>query len=153
MKRAVISAGSNISPDANMRAAEKMLAEEQVLVKASRPRRTAPVPPGRGAQYLNRAFLIETDLSMKELRSRLKDMERRLGRERSEDKFAPRTMDLDIIVYDGVIVDDDYERYDFVREAVDELVTGLKARAAGAGGRKAADETCAEKKKDPRDAT
>jgi len=136
MKRAVISAGSNISPEANMRAAEEILAEEQVLVKASRPRRTAPVPPGHGGRYLNRAFLIETALGMEELRGYLRDIESRLGRRRSSDRHAPRTMDLDIIVFDGVIVDDDYYRYDFVRDAVDELVPGLKAPASETGAAK-----------------
>ncbi len=130
MKRAVISAGSNISPEANMKAAEKILAREQVLVRASRPRRTAPVPPGHGPEYLNRAFLIETPLSMNELRCFLKDVEKRLGRRRSADKYAPRTMDLDIIVYNGRIVNSDYGRYAFVREAVDEVLAVEEATTA-----------------------
>ncbi len=148
MKRAVISAGSNISPNANMSAAEKLLAEEQVLVKASRPRRTAPVPPAHGGWYLNRVFLIETALGMKELRDYLKDMERRLGRKRSADRYAPRTMDLDIIVFEGAIVNDDYYRYDFVRDAVDELVPGLKDQGT-AGLKGSARETSAAKENDP----
>ena len=122
MKRAVISAGSNISPEANMRAAREILQREQVLVMASSPRRTAPVPPGHGPEYLNMAFLIETPLGLDELRDYLKGIEKRLGRRRTTDRFAPRTMDLDIIVYDGKVVDDDYERYDFVRESVDEVL-------------------------------
>ncbi len=133
MKRAVISAGSNISPEENMRAAMELLASGQVLLKASTPRRTAPVPPAHGGSYLNRAFLIETALGIKELREYLRAIEKKLGRRRGPDRYAPRTIDLDLVVYNGSIVDDDYYRYDFVREAVDELLPKLKDKGATGG--------------------
>ncbi len=122
MKEAIISAGSNISPEKNIRAAREILSTEQVLLKASRPRRTMPVPPAHGGEYLNCAFLIETDLDMAGLGAYLKGVEERLGRVRGPDRYAPRTIDLDIIVYNGAIVDEDYYRYGFVREAVDGLM-------------------------------
>jgi len=122
----VISVGSNIQPEKNIKAAEILLAKEQVLLKVSAFMRTAPVPPAHGGNYLNGAFLIETELEIKDLALYLKDVESRLGRMRSADRYAPRTMDLDIIVFNAKIVDEDYGRYAFVKKAVDELLPHLK---------------------------
>ncbi len=129
MNSAVISVGSNISPGHNIKAAEEILREEQALLKASRFELTVPVPPAYGADYLNGAFLLETPLEMEGLEAYLKDVEDRLGRTRSAGTHAPRTIDLDIIVFNGRIVDEDYFIYDFVKRAVDELVPQLRGRA------------------------
>jgi len=129
MNRAVISVGSNILPEKNIKAAGDILAREQVLIKESDFIATRPVPPAHGADYLNGAFLIETALDMASLGLYLKKIEKRLGRMRSKDRYAPRTMDLDIIVYNGAIVDDDYFNYAFVKKAVDELMPSLKDKA------------------------
>ncbi|MFQ5479962.1 MAG: 2-amino-4-hydroxy-6-hydroxymethyldihydropteridine diphosphokinase [Thermodesulfobacteriota bacterium] len=125
MNRAVISVGSNISPEKNIKAAEGILAREQDLIRVSTFIRTAPVPPAHGDDYLNGAFLIETPLTKKDLEVFLKGVERRLGRKRGHARFAPRTMDLDIIVFNGAIIDDDYYKYGFVQEAVKELLPEL----------------------------
>ncbi len=126
MNRSVISAGSNILPEKNIEAAAEILRNEQALLKTSAFKTTRPVPPAFGADYLNGAFLIETDLDMEALEAYLKDVEKRLGRVRNGDRYAPRTMDLDIIVYNGRIVDEDYFIYAFVKRAVDELLPELK---------------------------
>jgi 2-amino-4-hydroxy-6-hydroxymethyldihydropteridine diphosphokinase len=52
----------------------------------------------------------------------LKDLEARLGRVRTENKFGPRTIDIDVVVWNGEIVNEDYYTRDFVRNAVDELM-------------------------------
>jgi len=129
MNRAVISVGSNIVPEKNIKAARDILAHEQVFIKESSFITTRPVAPAEGDDYLNGAFLIETALDMAALGRYLKKIEKRLGRVRGRDRFAPRTMDLDIIVYNGEIVDEDYFRYDFVKKAVDELMPSLKNKA------------------------
>ncbi len=125
MNCVVISVGSNISPEKNIKAAENLLRAEQDLIKVSTFKDTIPVPPAHGGDYLNGAFLIETPLDKEALEVFLKGVEKRLGRVRGSDKFAPRTMDLDIIIFNGAIVDDDYYKYAFVRDAVDELVPEL----------------------------
>ncbi|MFQ5354101.1 MAG: 2-amino-4-hydroxy-6-hydroxymethyldihydropteridine diphosphokinase [Thermodesulfobacteriota bacterium] len=128
MNRAVISVGSNISPEENIKAAEDILREEQGLLKVSTFRRTAPVPPAEGPDFINGAFLIETPLDREGLKTFLMGVERRLGRIRGHDRFAPRTMDLDITVFNGAVVDDDYYKYDFVRNAVEELIAGISTK-------------------------
>jgi 2-amino-4-hydroxy-6-hydroxymethyldihydropteridine diphosphokinase len=63
---------------------------------------TAPVggPPGQGA-YLNAAAELETDLHPEELLQVLLDVERGLGRVRAE-RYGPRTIDLDLLLYGGL---------------------------------------------------
>ncbi|MFQ5441162.1 MAG: 2-amino-4-hydroxy-6-hydroxymethyldihydropteridine diphosphokinase [Thermodesulfobacteriota bacterium] len=121
MNRAVISVGSNIDPEENIKRAAEILAGEERLLRTSAPVRTKPVGVTGQPDFLNGAFLIETEKDADGLRASLKEIERRLGRVRSADKSGPRTMDLDIIVFNGEVIDADYFRYDFVRNAVDEL--------------------------------
>lgn len=53
--------------------------------------------------FVNGVFLLETGWSPRELLEALLAIESRLGRERTE-KWAPRTMDLDILFYDGRVI-------------------------------------------------
>jgi 2-amino-4-hydroxy-6-hydroxymethyldihydropteridine diphosphokinase len=62
---------------------------------------TAPVggPPGQGP-YLNAAAELETSLSAEELLRFLLDVEQRLGRVRQgQERYGPRTIDLDLLLY------------------------------------------------------
>jgi 2-amino-4-hydroxy-6-hydroxymethyldihydropteridine diphosphokinase len=49
--------------------------------------------------YLNAVLIIETDRSPEDLRARLAEIEAAAGRVRSEDRYAPRTLDIDIIYF------------------------------------------------------
>ncbi|OUC09547.1 hypothetical protein RY27_02185, partial [Litorilinea aerophila] len=76
-------------------------------------------PDGRPSgqpNFHNVALRVETELGYQQLRQRLREVEARLGRVRTEDKFAPRPIDLDIVWYapdDGgpPVVDPDLARY------------------------------------------
>ena len=52
----------------------------------------AEAPP-----FVNAIVRLRTDLTPRPLRARLRDLEARAGRRRSTDRFAPRTMDLDLV--------------------------------------------------------
>lgn len=130
--RAIVGVGSNLDPDRHVALARATLAAERTLLAESRWVRTAALGPadaeGRPTlrpeqpEYLNGAFLIETSDDEATLRSYLRDLEARLGRRRSGDKYAARTIDLDLAAWDGEIVDPDVERRDFLRSAVAELL-------------------------------
>src|SRR5262245_24554432 len=70
---------------------------------ASSHHETAPVggPPGQ-SPYLNAAAKIETDLSPEDLLALLLDIERRFGRQRGQPN-APRTLDLDLLLYGDMV--------------------------------------------------
>src|SRR3989338_8815906 len=55
--------------------------------------------------YLNAAVQLQTTLSPQELRNFLKNIEVQLGRETSKQRWQPRTIDLDILLYDDRIVE------------------------------------------------
>jgi 2-amino-4-hydroxy-6-hydroxymethyldihydropteridine diphosphokinase len=61
-------------------------------------------PPGQ-PDFLNAAAVIETDLAPLDLRRRLRQIEAALGRARPSDRYAPRTIDLDIVLYDDLVLD------------------------------------------------
>jgi 2-amino-4-hydroxy-6-hydroxymethyldihydropteridine diphosphokinase len=66
---------------------------------------TAPVGVGAQPTFLNAAAVGETSLSARALLEKLLDVERDLGRERPF-PGAPRTVDLDLILYDEAIIDE-----------------------------------------------
>jgi 2-amino-4-hydroxy-6-hydroxymethyldihydropteridine diphosphokinase len=56
--------------------------------------------------FLNMAIEIETALSPRELLKMLKEMEKEIGREPTT-RWGPRIIDLDILLYNTVVVDED----------------------------------------------
>ncbi len=62
--------------------------------------------------FLNAAVLIETDLTAAELKEQvLQVIERELGRVRTADKNAPRTIDLDIALFGDQVLMTERGRY------------------------------------------
>ena len=107
--QAYVALGSNLGDrDANLCAALDALRRHVGIrvVAASRFWETAPVggPPDQGA-YLNAAAQLDTDLSPRELLNALLTTERQLGRVRRE-KNGPRTIDLDLLLYGDVVVNE-----------------------------------------------
>lgn len=70
------------------------------LVKVSSFYRTKPLGPQDQPDYLNAVIKIITLLSPLELLHSLQKIEQTLGRERKDERWGPRTVDLDILLYD-----------------------------------------------------
>jgi len=100
MARAFVAVGSNIDPEDNIRRAVRLLARRTRIVAVSTFYRSSPVgPPGQPA-FVNGVVEIETDLHPLELkRTVLRRLEACMGRVRTEDKYAPRVIDLDLVIY------------------------------------------------------
>ena len=122
MHEVVIGMGSNINAEINFASALFFLKEEHELMAVSNPMRTAPIGIKEQPDFLNAAAKVKTDLSPDEFRAYLKVLEDRLKRDRQAPKYGPRTIDLDIIVWDGQIIDNDYFERDFVKTVVDEIL-------------------------------
>jgi 2-amino-4-hydroxy-6-hydroxymethyldihydropteridine diphosphokinase len=121
----VIAFGSNIQPEKNIEAAKSRIEQFHRILKVSSVKKTPPLGDIPQPDYSNGAFLIETALSQKDLKTWLKSLEDKLGRDRTAPKFGPRTMDLDIVVFNGKIVDPDFFEREFLREIVRELLPDL----------------------------
>jgi len=108
MTRVYIAIGSNIAPEKNIPAALEALAEYCAVKKVSRFYRSRPIDRPEQDDFLNGACLIETDAFPKELKfSILRPIEQALGRVRTDDAYAARTIDLDIVLYGDTIIDED----------------------------------------------
>lgn len=76
------------------------------LVARSRVIHTAPVGPVPQGEYLNAAAVIETTLDPDRLLARLLIIERDRGRDRArEGRWGPRTLDLDLLLFEGLEID------------------------------------------------
>jgi len=100
---AYVGLGSNLGDrEATIRAAVAALPG---VVAISQLRETEPVGVTEQPAFLNGAVRLETGLSPRELLDTLLEIERGLGRERRE-RWGPRTIDLDLLLYGGETVDE-----------------------------------------------
>lgn len=100
MRTAYISMGSNIKPRQNLPKVLRLLSERQIIAGLSTVYRTSPELNKDQPDYYNCVAAIRTDLGPKELKyNLLRKIERLLGRKRKKNKYASRTIDLDLIVY------------------------------------------------------
>lgn len=76
-----------------------------VIRSVSRLFRTPAFPRGSGPDFVNCAFKLETDLSAPALLAALHRIEADFGRVRQA-RWAPRTLDLDLIAYDDQVLPD-----------------------------------------------
>lgn len=99
-----IELGSNIDPEQNLPRAVGELARLGQIRSVSNAYQNPAIASEPQPDFINAAVLVETDLPPLELRERLRSIEAKLGRVRSADKYAPRTIDLDICLYGSMIL-------------------------------------------------
>jgi len=105
MTLAFLSLGSNIKPEKNMLEAVKLLSCHVKILKASTVYLTEPLLDKSQPKYYNCVIEIETDIEPHKLKSEvLRVIEKELGRKRTEDKYASRTIDIDLILYGNLII-------------------------------------------------
>jgi 2-amino-4-hydroxy-6-hydroxymethyldihydropteridine diphosphokinase len=121
MNTVIIGIGSNIDADKNIAEMLQILMEKVEIVKISSMLKTKPIGIENQPDFTNAAVKIITGLNQDELTVLLKGIEDQLGRDRTVTKFGPRCIDLDIVVWNGEIVDDDYYTRDFLQKSVYEL--------------------------------
>ncbi len=107
MSHALIGLGSNVGGRRQtLDRAVQMLANSAGVesVRSSTWHETQPIGgPADQTEYLNGAVLVLTLLSPQQLLARLLEIESALGRQRQE-RWAPRTLDLDLLLYDNVVL-------------------------------------------------
>lgn len=122
--------GSNIQPEKYIPAAFAALADHFVLLQTSSLWITPPYG-NSGPPFINAAAEISTKLSQEDLSIQLRAIEAHLGRVRTADKFAPRTIDLDIIVYDLIIVEPNLWRLGHIAVPMAEILPDLSDPRTG----------------------
>jgi len=117
----IIGIGSNIEPEKNIASALFFLRQEQTFVSVSSLIKTSPIGIVEQPDFLNGAAKVITEMEIADFKNYLKKLEDRLLRDRTSPKFGPRTIDLDVVLWDGEILDPDYYSRDFLKTAVEEI--------------------------------
>lgn len=122
MNEVIIGIGSNIDAETNISKMLEILKGYVEIVKVSSFIKTKPIGIENQPEFTNGAVKIITNLSQHELNDLLKEIEDKMGRDRTAPKFGPRNIDLDIVVWNREIVDKDYYTRDFLQKSVSEII-------------------------------
>lgn len=107
MTEAFVALGSNLASP--LRQAEQALAAldrlpDTRVIRRSSFYRTPPLGPAGQPDYLNAVVQLETALSPLALLHALQQIEQQQGRVRTAERWGPRTLDLDLLLYGEVIM-------------------------------------------------
>ena len=107
MTRVYIALGSNLAnPLHQVQSALNALAElpQTQLIATSSLYRTPPLGPQDQPDYLNAVVALDTDLSAENLLDHTQKIELEHGRVRKDERWGPRTLDLDILLFGDEII-------------------------------------------------
>jgi len=121
MNDCIIGIGSNVEADKNIPKMLSLLAEKVKIIQVSELVQTKPIGIIEQPDYINGAVLIRTEMNLEVLTKYLKKLEDQMGRDRSQKKFGPRNIDLDILIWNNVVIDPDYYTRNFLRNSAAEL--------------------------------
>jgi len=121
MATALVGMGSNIQPEAHLISAAGELRERYPQASFSTVYRSRAVGM-KGDDFLNACCLIQNAPDRVALVEWFKSLEDAHGRDRSKGAWRPRTLDLDLLMFDEAVVDDDLFRYPHVYVPASELI-------------------------------
>jgi 2-amino-4-hydroxy-6-hydroxymethyldihydropteridine diphosphokinase len=119
--------GSNIQPEQNIPRAFAYLRRQLTVLQVSSVWQSDAMGSS-GPDFLNGAVLIITTLDAVALKEQvIHPLEARLGRVRTAHKNAPRSIDIDIILFDGKLLDPNLWNYAHRAVPVAELLPGYRS--------------------------
>jgi len=114
LHEAYLNLGSNIEPEINLAGAIQLLYQYGDVRKISNAWESKSVG-AEAPNYLNACVLFMSTYMQVELKERIiRPIEARLGRKRSENRYAPRTIDIDIVLFDEKPYNNKFWSYAFV---------------------------------------
>lgn len=130
--------GSNVDRERNLNRGLEMLRERfgQIIVS---PVYQCPAVGFEGEDFYNCVAAFDSEDSPQQVAAVLRDIEDQCGRDRSQPKFSPRTLDIDLLLYGEQVIDqaglklprNDILEYDFVLRPLAELAPTLQHPAEG----------------------
>lgn len=105
MIEVLVAAGSNVDPHANLRRALDVVARHYPGLRRSSAYQNASVGFA-GRDFVNLAIGFETADDVRAVMVHLHEAEAACGRPRNAPKWAPRTMDLDVLLYGSLVCDE-----------------------------------------------
>jgi len=120
---AYLSLGSNIDPKIHLPKAIQMLKDYGQVQAVSHAWENHAVGSAGGPDFLNACVLFLSNLQPYDLKEQIiRPIEAKLGRVRFADKNAPRTIDLDIVLFDETPFNIEFWAYAFVVVPLAELI-------------------------------
>ena len=124
--------GSNVEPHRNLRLAISELQRRYGPLEISRVYENTAVG-FQGSNFLNLVLRLDTDESPADMHSQIESIHDMAGRERSKAKFISRPLDIDLLLYDDLVLDEqpitlprgDILEYSFVLRPLQELAPDL----------------------------
>jgi 2-amino-4-hydroxy-6-hydroxymethyldihydropteridine diphosphokinase len=127
MNRAAIALGSNIRPEDHIPEAISCLQKRVRILSQSKFVTTQPLGFSDQPDFVNGVLLVETKMERPEIEEWLHAIEDEIGRIRGKNKYGPRTIDLDVVAWNGEIVHWDVRERDFLKKAVLQVLPQLKS--------------------------
>lgn len=132
MARVYLSLGSNIDPDANLRIGVDELRRRFGELLLSDTYRSVAVG-FEGADFLNLVVALDSSYSPSHIHEQIEVIHKMVGRVRGEVRFSSRPLDIDLLLYDDLILDEpplclprsDILEYSFVLRPMAELAPSL----------------------------
>ena len=100
-----ISLGSNIDREINTRAGVSALQSQYGNLLLSSVYESEAVG-FEGSNFFNMVIALQTDESVQQVAQHLRQIEEQYGRDRSGPRFSSRTLDLDLLLYDDLVLDE-----------------------------------------------
>ena len=104
MTAVFVGIGSNVEPERRVQQAVQRLRRRFPGLRVS-PVYRNPAVGFEGDDFLNLAAQFDTEETVPGVRAALDEIERQCGRVRGSPRFAPRTLDLDLLLYGDLIAD------------------------------------------------
>ena len=136
MARVFVSVGSNIDRERNIRSSLDAMEAAFGELAISTVYETVAVG-FEGDNFFNVVVAFDTDLPLERVAAGLREIELAHRRERGSKRFAPRTLDLDLLLFDAVVTDEpelprgEIVKYAFVLKPLAELAPTLRHPTLG----------------------
>ncbi len=127
---ACLSLGSNVDSARHLRRAIRRL-RRTVAIESVSTAWESPAVGSDGPDYLNAALLVRTPMAREALIATLKRIEQQLGRDRSQGHVPLVTIDIDLVIFDGDILEDDLWLHAYRAVPAAELMPGLRCSSTG----------------------
>jgi 2-amino-4-hydroxy-6-hydroxymethyldihydropteridine diphosphokinase len=102
MAEVFIGVGSNVAPEENIRGALGLLEQHFGALRCSRAYRN-PAVGFEGDAFINMVVGFDTDRTVTEVAMILAEVENASGRDRSQAKYGPRALDLDLLLFGDMV--------------------------------------------------
>jgi 2-amino-4-hydroxy-6-hydroxymethyldihydropteridine diphosphokinase len=138
MAKIYLGLGSNVEPEKYLQLAIRELCLRFGVLEMSNIYRSQAVGFD-GDDFLNLVLRIDADVTPEEMHQAIEEIHRVAGRQRGESRFSARTLDIDLLLYDDLVLDAgpirvpraDILKYSFVLGPLAEIASDLRHPETG----------------------